>query len=554
MSIFKEYFKEKFNRKYNKSFYQNYSEKNIEQSSYFNRDIRSFFKLNNVYNNQRQKRNNRFSRMKIINKIEKKMLNERNFDKYEHDKTYNNVKRNKYRDRKIISKYDDKNIEKNKVKIKTYFAQKNENLHEANDDIDYENYYYSQNLNCFDFDYDEKNDTKITINLLITFRFTCRRCKTIMKFSNALHKHLKICVKIVDVNSVAVYINSNKKFLLTLNSISIKNSNVDVNKDIDTNYEFKEFQYASIEIALIENDNFTSICTDIETEITLIGTVFFKSAAKKLQIKTMINFITIRDLNRTKNFIDKYVIVPMYFLEKNKSETMIKVKRTKKVHLISILKANMFIKNDVLKSKKFDIFISISSIYIDSCDVIILIFIKSRFVFQSKSLHFTKSHVISSRIEINIFIHRITLFERDYLFEFAETNFSFYCYIIDIIISVILIRNNNNMFSKIFRNFLSNKFVELKYAFYLNMNSSNFVICRIKSKHKKTFFQQILKSIMQAVFKNFNEVFVNIFLFVKDEELHASKNIVFSNNVTVHDSSQNVVDNFTNLITEYSSL
>ena len=282
MSIFKEYFKKKFNRKYSKSFYQNYSERNMKRDSYFNRDNRSLFNFNNAYNNQRQKRKNHFFRVKIIIKIEKAMLKGRNFDKYKHDKTCNNVKRDKYKDRETINKYDDRNIEKNKVKVKTYPAQKDENLHESKNDIDYENYHHSQNLNYFDFDYDEKNNTTITINLIMTFKLTCRQCKTIIKSNNALHRHLKTCVKIVDVNSVTVYINSNKKFLSTSNSISIKSSNVNVNNNIGTNYDFKKIQYASIEVFLIENDNFTSICTDIEAKITLIDIVFFDFAINKL--------------------------------------------------------------------------------------------------------------------------------------------------------------------------------------------------------------------------------------------------------------------------------
>ena len=53
---------------------------------------------------------------------------------------------------------------------------------------------------------------------------------------------------------------------------------------------------------------------------------------------------------------------------------------------------------------------------------------------------------------------------------------------------------------------------------------------------------------MQTIFKNFDEIFVNIFLSIKDEKLNVSKDIVLLNNVTVHNSSQSIVDDFTKLI------
>ena len=77
-----------------------------------------------------------------------------------------------------------------------------------------------------------------------------------------------------------------------------------------------------------------------------------------------------------------------------KKKTMIKAKILKEVYLLNYLKANMLIENNLSKSRKFDIFISILSIYIDSCDVIILIFIKSRFAFQSTLIHFIELHII----------------------------------------------------------------------------------------------------------------------------------------------------------------
>lgn len=85
----------------------------------------------------------------------------------------------------------------------------------------------------------------------------------------------------------------------------------------------------------------------------------------------------------------------------------------------------MLIENDILKSKKFNIFTFNSFVYIDSYKITILILIKNRFISQFTSVHFVKTCMISSHVEISISIHKILLFERDYLSESTDQLFRF---------------------------------------------------------------------------------------------------------------------------------
>ena len=252
---------------------------------------------------------------------------------------------------------------------------------EQKTDDDYENYHDFDNLNYFDFDYDENEDIDVTINLAIISRITCRRCKLTLQFNNALHKHLKTCVAKIDANALHVTFKKSS-------STTIKCSNVDVNKDIDIDYKFKDYQYAFAKVFLIENENSTSVCADIETEITLADTMFFNTTVKNISIKTMITSIIVRELNTTKHSIDKYVIVFMYFSEKDNHDELVRAKITREVHFVNNLKANILIENDVLRLKKFNIFTFTSTAYIESCEVIISIFIKNRFTSQSTTIHF----------------------------------------------------------------------------------------------------------------------------------------------------------------------
>lgn len=110
----------------------------------------------------------------------------------------------------------------------------------------------------------------------------------------------------------------------------------------------------------------------------------------------MIFLITVRDLRINKHFTNRYVIVSMYFFNKNKNENIVKTFITREIHLIDDLKTNVFIENDILSSKKFDIFVFTLSIYIGTCDVIILISVKNILTVKTTSIYVIRLITISS--------------------------------------------------------------------------------------------------------------------------------------------------------------
>lgn len=289
----------------------------------------------------------------------------------------------------------------------------------------------------------------------------------------------------INSNTIVLHISA-KKF----SSIAINGSSVNVKKNIDIVYEFKDYQYASTEVILIENEKLILICADIETKTTLANIEFFNSTVKSVSIKTMITSPTVRELSTAKHSIDKYVIVSMYFSGKNKHDEIVRAKITRKIHFVNNLKANMLIENNVFESKKFNIFTFTSIVYIESCEVIISIFIKNRFISQSASVHSIKTRIISSRTKISISIHKISLSERDYFLELAKANFSICFHIVDTTINAILIRNYNSKSIKVSRNFRLSKLIEVEHFNVLHVDSkfSDFVIRVLKSKHKDLFF------------------------------------------------------------------
>ena len=67
----------------------------------------------------------------------------------------------------------------------------------------------------------------------------------------------------------------------------------------------------------------------------------------------------------------------MYFSNKNKNGNFVKTIITKKIYLIDNLKVNMLINIDLIKSKKIDINIFNRTIYINSCEIIVFLKIRT---------------------------------------------------------------------------------------------------------------------------------------------------------------------------------
>ena len=193
MTKFESYFtlfKLSFIKKYSECFYQNrIIERNID--NFFNRDIKFFHNSNNVYNNSRQKQNDRLFRLKIIIKMKNSRfeLNERDFDRNSQNKRYNknNKEYDESKDRNK-NKYRDKNNKnKNKFKTQTHIIPKNDDENSNENNMNY------QNLMYFDSNYDDSNNSKNTIKTnYTTFNLICRCCQFLLSLNNLLHNHIRV--------------------------------------------------------------------------------------------------------------------------------------------------------------------------------------------------------------------------------------------------------------------------------------------------------------------------------------------------------------------------
>ena len=93
-----------------------------------------------------------------------------------------------------------------------------------------------------------------------------------------------------------------------------------------------------------------------------------------------------------------------------------------------------------------------------------------------------------------IFIHHLIdelLVNRDFLFEFDESNLILYVHIVDANIKIVLIINDSNNVVKISRNFRLNKLIEFDFSQIYHLNENENVVELTKRKFKfehKTFW------------------------------------------------------------------
>ena len=186
----------------------------------------------------------------MTTKVENKSRsNDRDFINKSFDKNKEkNKERRKSRKRfKIDSKWQNKsNDYKNKEKVKIFFA-KQKNTSESQQNNDLKNYHHSENFEYFNSNHDENQKLyfeNVYANIAMTFNVSCRICNENFTFNNAFHKHLRHdCHSKFNIEFKLEKISSERfVYLQNVNrtvSFSIIQSKIDLNQNIDIEYEFK---------------------------------------------------------------------------------------------------------------------------------------------------------------------------------------------------------------------------------------------------------------------------------------------------------------------------
>ena len=288
-------------------------------------------------------------------------------------------------------------------------------------------------VNCFKFDL-QKTFSIIEFYMTLLVEINLQKTFNIIMIIRVFNKKFltKIFVFQNDLKKFfANAFNNSKKFFANVfvdlvENVCIIVFNVNFNKNVEIDQKFRDWDYIRINVVLFFIDEFKSICLNIEVDIILSNKIFFKNHVSNIFIRKIIFSISIRDVKTKKYQFDEYVIVFIYIFDHDKDENVVKIMIIKKIHLIDNLKINMLFEIDLIESKKIDINILNKTIYIDNCDVIASLKIKTSRIVVRISIHARKIIVVSSYFEITLSIHYITIsIEKNYFFESNE--FIFFC-------------------------------------------------------------------------------------------------------------------------------
>jgi hypothetical protein len=368
--------------------------------------------------------------------------------------------------------------------------------------------------------------------------------------NNQLHKHLRqdICMKKSSISQLKL---EETTIHLTTN-IFIVEFTTDSFKNIDIDFEFRDWTYVKIMISFLIKDNEALICLDTDCSVTLTNRDFIKTHEAHYIIRRMSILLNVRELKTNKHEISKYIIAIIYFSEFfSKDEKFMREMIRREVHLMNNLKINMFIENDILDSEEIFINDVNSKIIIASCQEMI-ISIEIRILTKNiinKILHARFTTMISFHFMTLIFIHHSNLSnDRDFLFESFDSSVSLYAHAIDVVTNCIMIRNDSSQSIKIFRNVRLDRITKIQYlnVFHVDLDIKNYVERKSTQVHKKSWFKRVLKAAMIV----YSAVVAISFTFEEEK----SANMILSNDVIIHNFTSRTIIAIFDLINQYLDL
>jgi hypothetical protein len=436
--------------------------------------------------------------------------------------------------------------------------EENEHENEMKNYSSKKNYYHESNLELNYYNSQNQNDESETNFFTSTRVFICRICAKTFSFNNELHKHVRqnLCenFKIIDRHVVENKI-SNESTTNLITDISIIESSVDSCKDIDTDFEFRDWIYVKTMINLFIKNNEIQICLDTDCNVILVDRNFIKIHATHYIVRRMTTSLNVRELDINKHETSEYIIAFIYFKEKITQKKVVRDVIERKIHLIDNFKVNMFIDNDILDFERIIIDEINNKVIISSCSDMIIsieirIFVKEMI---NKKVHVRTTTIISFLSMMFIFIHNANLFKnRDFFFEFNDVNIFLYAYAIDFFIIFIMIKNDSLNVIKILRNSRLETIIEIQYsnAFHVSTNDEikEYVERKSRRIHKTSWFNRVLKTVTIAYL-----IVTSASVFCFDRH-KTSTDVILSNDVIIHNSSSQTVSTFFDLMNRYFDL
>ena len=224
----------------------------------------------------------------------------------------------------------------------------------------------------------------------------------------------------------------------------------------------------------------------------------------------MIIEITVCGIDANKHQTKKYTICSIYFRGINNKKQKVRACFRREIHLVKGFKINVLIETDIVISEKFILNFKKNETSIKNCFVIISIVSKRHEKIINHVMCFKKITIISSHFEIQNRIHNFNFSKKkDFFFKSKKIDFVFYVHIIEIEISNVLIRNEQSISFRIFRNCHFDRITKIKYTDLCHAANDviNLIIGKLKSFHREIYFHKLLKSYLSIVEIDFKSKF-----------------------------------------------
>jgi len=102
---------------------------------------------------------------------------------------------------------------------------------------------------------------------------------------------------------------------------------------------------------------------------------------------------------------NKYAILLLYFLDKNKKSNLVIAKIVREINLVNNLKTNILIKNNFIDFERITINIASKFVYISNCNIIISIKVKTSRVVIYISIYIRKTIIVFFQLKIIVFVY-----------------------------------------------------------------------------------------------------------------------------------------------------
>jgi len=161
---------------------------------------------------------------------------------------------------------------------------------------------------------------------------------------------------------------------------------------------------------------------------------------------------------------NKYAILLLYFLDKNKKSNLVIAKIVREINLVNNLKTNILIKNNFIDFERITINIASKFVYISNCNIIISIKVKTSRVVIYISIYIRKTIIVFFQLKIIVFVYYNSILSNwNFLFKLNKLNLLLYTYLVNIEFRIILIRNNTNKTIQLSRNYCVERIIELDF-------------------------------------------------------------------------------------------